>query len=197
MFGFSVFFFIVILENSVAFQLSFSSPMIYSSKEIVSHIAPSLQPPPPNQKIPLKTSMRFPITIAVCVHWSKFVTCSPSSGDCKGRESRPKTQVLCFRLCGTKWLSQNFDPLTLGKKSVGGGPRCHPIFRSLKRALELFNSVRMSPLATFQDHLVDTMAPREKNKKKTTNKQAPVIYTKFHIFVDSSLKFLFQDFLIR
>ena len=74
-------------------------------------------------------------------------------------------------------------------------------FGHLKRALELFISVRMSPLATFQDHLVDTMTPGEKKKKKRkkkkkkNNKHAPVIcllakITKFHIFVDRSLKLL-------
>ena len=70
-------------------------------------------------------------------------------------------------------------------------------FGHLKRALELFISVRMSPLATFLDHLVDTMTPGKKKnkKKKQTNKHAPVICllaknAKFHIFVDRSLKLL-------
>ena len=74
-------------------------------------------------------------------------------------------------------------------------------FGHLKRALELFISARMSPLATFWDHLVDTMTPGKKKKqnkkknKKKTNKYAPVICllaknTKFHIFVDRSLKLL-------
>ena len=71
-------------------------------------------------------------------------------------------------------------------------------FGHLKRALELFISVRMSPLATFSDHLVDTMTPgekKQKTKKKKTNKHAPVICllaknAKFHIFVDRSLKLL-------
>ena len=44
-------------------------------------------------------------------------------------------------------------------------------FGHLKRALELFISVRMSPLAAFYDHLVDTMTPGEKKKtNKQTNK---------------------------
>ena len=65
-------------------------------------------------------------------------------------------------------------------------------FGHLKRALELFISLRMSPLVTFLDHLVDTMTL---GKKKQTNKQAPVICLlakniKFHIFVDRSLKLL-------
>ena len=60
-------------------------------------------------------------------------------------------------------------------------------FGHLKRALELFISVRMSPLATFSDHLVDTMTPEKKKK------HAPVICllaknTKFHIFVDRGLQ---------
>ena len=43
-------------------------------------------------------------------------------------------------------------------------------FGHLKRALELFISVKMSYLATFYDHLVDTMTPGEKKTKKKTNK---------------------------
>ena len=73
------------LENPAPFSLNFSSPMTYSSKERSSHIAPSDQPHPQNQKkIPLKTSAHFPITITVCKHWSKFVTYSPSPRDCGG-----------------------------------------------------------------------------------------------------------------
>ena len=41
-------------------------------------------------------------------------------------------------------------------------------FGHSKRALELFIFVRMSPLATFWDHLVDMITPGKKNKK--TNK---------------------------
>ena len=77
-------FFIVMLENPAPFSLSFSSPMTYSSKERSSHIAPFPQPNPQTKRIPLKTSVHFPITITVCKHWSKFVTCSPSSRDCGG-----------------------------------------------------------------------------------------------------------------
>ena len=50
--------------------------------------------PPPNQKIPLKTSLHFPITITIYKHWSKFVTCSPSHGDCGG-VSRPQRH--CYK----------------------------------------------------------------------------------------------------
>jgi len=73
-------------------------------------------------------------------------------------------------------------------------------FGQLKRALELFISVGMSPLARFSDHWVDTITPGEKNKKtkKQTNKHASAICllaknTKSHIFVDRSLKFLLSD----
>ena len=68
-------------------------------------------------------------------------------------------------------------------------------FGHLKRALELFISVRMmtscdilGPLGRYDD-------PWKKKKKQKTNKHAPVIClmaknTKFHIFVDKSLKLL-------
>ena len=64
----------LMLENPAPFSLNFSSPMTYSSKEISSHTSPSPQPHPQTKKIPLKTSLHFPITITVCKHWSKLVT---------------------------------------------------------------------------------------------------------------------------
>ena len=76
------------LENPAPFSLNFSSPMTYSSKERSSHLAPSPQPHCQTKKIPLKASVHFPITITVCKHLSKFVTCSPFPRDCGG-VSRP------------------------------------------------------------------------------------------------------------
>ena len=107
-----------------------------------------------------------------------------------------------FRLCRTKRPSKNFDSLTLGKKLAWKEAQVPSnFFGHLIRALELFISVRMIPLATFQDHLVDTMTPGKKTKKQK-NKHAPVICllaknTKFHIFVDMNLNFLLQGSLIR
>ena len=186
------------LENHGPFPLNFSSPVKYSSKERSSQIAPSPQPHTQTKKIPLKTSVHFPITITVCKHWSKFVTCSPSPRDC-GVVSHPQRHSYHgFRLCRAKQLSQNFNLLTQGKNETWEGAQVPSnFFGHLKRALELFISVRMSPLAILQDHLVDTMTPGEKKKtkkNKQTNKQAPVICllaknTKFHIFVDWTLKF--------
>ena len=45
---------------------------------------PLFSTPSPNQKILMKTPVHFPITITICKHWSKFVKCSPSHGDCGG-----------------------------------------------------------------------------------------------------------------
>ena len=149
MFIFSLFFFIVMLENPAPVLLNFSSPMTYSSKERSSHIAPSPQHHLQTKQNPPEASVHFPITTIICKHWSKFVTCSPSPRDCGGVSHSQRHSSYGFRLLGTKWLSQNFDPLTLGKNERGRGPRCPPIFGHLKRALELFISVRMSPLATL------------------------------------------------
>ena len=71
--------------------------------------------------------------------------------------------------------------------SVGGGLGALQFFGHLKRALGLLIYVKMSPLATFYDHSVDTSLGRKTNKKKT-NKHASVIClqaknAKFHIFV--------------
>ena len=132
------------LENPAPPSWNFSSPMTNSSKGRSSHVAPS-----PNQKIPLKSSVHFQITITVCKRWSKFVTCSPSPRDCGGVSQPQRHSYFVFRLCWTKWPSQKFDPLTLGKMSVRGGLDALQLFRHLKMTLELLISVRMSPLATF------------------------------------------------
>ena len=122
MFIFSLFFFIVILENSAPFSLNFCSLMTYFSKERSSHIAPSPQPHPQNQKkIPWKLLYTCSITIIIRKHWSKFVTCSPSPRDCGGVSHSQRHSYYGFWLCGTKWLSQNFDLLTLEKKLVWEG----------------------------------------------------------------------------
>ena len=76
--------------------------------------------------------------------------------------------------------------------SVGGGLGALHFFRSLKRALELSISVRMS-LSRHSRTTGSIRSPQGKNKQ--TNKHASVIYllaknTKFHIFVDGSLKLL-------
>ena len=127
------------LENPAHFSLNFSSPMTYSSKERSSHIALSPQPHPTNQKNPPETSVHSPINITVCKHWSKFVTCSPSPRDCGGVSHSQRRIYYGSRLCGTKWLSQNFDQLTLGKNELGRGPRCPPIFWSLKKGTRTFH----------------------------------------------------------
>ena len=105
-------------------------------------ILPGNPPPsniPPNQKIPLKTSVHFPVTITICKHRSKFVTCSPSHGDCGGVSCPQRHIYRVFRLWWIKWLSQNFDPVTLGKNERGSGPRCPPVFWSLKKGTRTFN----------------------------------------------------------
>ena len=116
------------LENPVPFSLNFSSPMIYSSKERSSHTASFPQPHPQTKNIPLKTPVYLPITITICKHWSKFVTCSPSPRDCGGISHPQRHGFYNFRPSGTKWLSKNFDLLTLEKNERGRGPRCPPIF---------------------------------------------------------------------
>ena len=135
--------------------------------ERFSHVNPS----PQREKVPLKTSVHFPKAITICKQLSKFVTCNPSPGHYGGVSQPQRHSYYVFRLCWTKWISRNFDSLTLGKNERGRGPRCFPIFWSLKRALELLISVQISPLATFLDHLVDTISPGEKTIKKQTNKQ--------------------------
>ena len=110
------------------FHWIFLPPWYISPRKDPPKKPPPLNPTPKTKKIPLKTSVHFPITIIICKHWSKFVTCSPSPRDCGGVSHPQRHSCYGFRLCWTKWLSQNFDPLTLGKNERGRGPRCPPIF---------------------------------------------------------------------
>ena len=81
----------------------------------------------------------------------------------------------------------------LGKNlSVGGGLGALQFFGHLKRALELLISIRIEPLDDILGPMGREDNPEKKNKKKT-NKHTSVIChvaknTKFHIFVDRSLK---------
>ena len=104
-------------RKSCALFIEFYFPRdIFLQGKILPH-SPLPQPhPKPKKKIPLKTSVHFPIAITICKHWSKFVTCSPSPRDCGEVSHSQRHSYYSFRLCGTKWLSQNFYPLTLGKK---------------------------------------------------------------------------------
>ena len=60
--------------------------------------SPLFSTPPPNQKILMKTPVRFPVTITICKHWSKFVTCSPSHGECGGVSHPQRHSYMVFRL---------------------------------------------------------------------------------------------------
>ena len=71
-------------RKSCALLIEFLFPMKCSSKKRSSHIAPSPEPHTQTKKIPLITSVHFPVTITVCKHWPKFVTCSPSPRDFGG-----------------------------------------------------------------------------------------------------------------
>ena len=89
--------------------------------------------------------------------------------------------------------------------SVGGGLDAlqffAPIFWSLKKGTRTFHFRYNEPSCDILGALDRYDDPwKKKNKKK--NKHAPVICllaknTKFHIFVDRSLKLLQQGFLIR
>ena len=149
MFVFSLFFYSNARKSCALFIEFFFPHDIVLQGKILPH-SPLPSTPPPNQKIPLKTSVHFPITIIICKHWSKFVTCSPSPRDCGGVSHSQRHSYYGSRLCGTKWLTQNFFSVDFGKKmSVGGGLGALQFFWSAKRALELFTSVRMSFLATL------------------------------------------------
>ena len=117
-------------------------------RKLLQHI-PSSQPLPPDRKIPLKTSLHFPRTITTCKHWSKFVTCSPSHGGWGGVSCPHIHSYKVFRVCWIMAFSE-FWSVNFGKIiSVEEGLCALQFFGQLKRALELFISVRMRPLLIF------------------------------------------------
>ena len=136
-------------RKSCALFIEFLFPHdIFLKGKILPHSPLPSTPSPKPKKNPLKTTVHFPITVITCKHWSKFVTCSSSPRNSGGVSHSQRHSYHGFWLCGKK--SQNFDLLTLEKNELGRGPKCPPIFFGhLKRALEIFISVRMSPLAAF------------------------------------------------
>ena len=139
MFIFSLFFYSTI-RKSCALFIEFLFPhYIFLQVKILPHSPLFSTPPPKPKKNPLKMSVHFPITIIICKHWSKFVTCSRSPKDCGGVRYSQRHSYYGFWLCRTKWLSQNFDLLILEKNERGRGPRCPPISWSLKKGTRTFH----------------------------------------------------------
>ena len=108
--------------------------------KILQHSPLPSAPPPKQNKIPLKTSVHFPITITICKHWSKFVTCSPSPRDCGGVNH---SQIHCYYGFSTmlnKMAISKFWSVDFGKKmSVGGGLDALQFFWSLKKDTRTFH----------------------------------------------------------
>ena len=86
------------LENPALPSWKFASPMTNSSMESSPQHILLFSTPPPAKKIPLKTSVHFPITITICKHRSTFVTCSLSYGDCGGVSRAQRHSYKVFRL---------------------------------------------------------------------------------------------------
>ena len=114
-FIFSLFFFLNNASKSCAPFMEIFFPHDKLSMESFLSISSPSQPLPPTKKVLLKTPVHFPITITICKHRSKFVTCCPSHGDCGGVSRPQRHSYKVFRLRWIKRLSQNFDPLTLVK----------------------------------------------------------------------------------
>ena len=124
------------LENPAPPSRKFSSLVLNSSIERSSHVTPIPYLLLRRRKVPLKTSLHFPITITICKQWSKFETCSRSPG-AVGDKVVPKDIVIRFiDYAEKKWLFHNFDPVTLGKNERGRGPRCPPVFWSFKKGVK-------------------------------------------------------------
>ena len=116
MFIFS-FFFYSNFRKSCALFIEFLFPHdIFLQGNILPHSSLRSTPPPKTKKKSPENAVHFPVIIIICKHWPKFVTCSPSPRDCRGVSHSQWHSYYGLWLCGTKWLSQNFDPLTLEKK---------------------------------------------------------------------------------
>ena len=102
----------------------------------------------------------------------KFIACSPSPGDCGELCDPQRHSYNIFLLGWTKWLSQNFVPVTWGKMSVGGGLVAVQFFWSLKNDTKTFNlhfnepsRNILGPLGRY-DHLWEK-TPNKTNKCKS------------------------------
>ena len=96
---FHVYFFIVFLNNDRKCCAPFMEIFVSNfSMESFPHLTPPLLKPSSQPKIPLETSVHFPITITMCKHWPKFETCSPSHGDCGGVSRPQRHSYMVFRL---------------------------------------------------------------------------------------------------
>ena len=138
------------LVNPALPSWKFSSPITNSWRKVPPSISPSSQPLPQTKKILLKTPVYFPITITICKHRSKFVTCCPSHGDSGGVSRPQRHSYKVFLTTLNKIAISEFWSVDFGKIiSMGGGLGALQFFGHLKRALELFISIRMSPLAIF------------------------------------------------
>ena len=98
-----------------------------------------------------------------------------------------------------------FKKQSCEKQAQEGGQLPSNIFRHLKRTLELLICVKISPIATFQNHWIDTLIPGKKKTNKQINKYTRIRDLssgkkkryKLHIFADMSLKLPQQGSLIR
>ena len=74
----------------------------------------------------LENPAPFSLNFSSPMKYSSKERSSPK--DCGGVSHPQRHSYYGFRHCGTKGLSQNFYPLTLGKNERGRGPRYPPIF---------------------------------------------------------------------
>ena len=116
------------LENSAPPSWKFSPLVINSSMERYSHVTPSPDMPrPQREKVPLKTSVHFIITIILCnaitITMVKVCDLQPTPLGLWRIKSPRKKLLLSFRLRWTEWLSQNFDPVTFEKKCEWKGAK--------------------------------------------------------------------------
>jgi len=123
--------------------------------------------------------------------WSKFASCSPSHGDCVGLSHPKDISIRFFDNAENKWLSRNFDPVTLGKKWAWEAVLVSSNFWSLKKGTRTLNfSLEWALLRLSK---TTGSIPITPGKQKKTSKDTSVICllaknTQFHIFVDGSLK---------
>ena len=115
----------------------FPHDMFLQEKILPHSLLPST--PPQTKKIPLKTSVHFPITITVCKHGTKFVTCSPSPTDCGGVSHYKDIVNMVFDYVEQNGYLKIWIRWIWEKMSMGGGLGALQFFWSLKKGTRTFH----------------------------------------------------------
>jgi len=122
---------------------------------------------------------------------TNFITYRPLSTDCGGESLyTQRYRYLIFEQYWPKYISQNLDKITSGKKWAWQGFSCPPILLVIEKIIDILISVRIYP-SQSSGTITSIRSPWGKNYQK--NKLVTCLLAKirkFHILVYRSLNFL-------